>query len=118
MRFITVIDRQNLIDIALQETGSIESAIDLLLDDASINYPVSDVLNPIIDDNLQYGFMSPLAPGSQILIKQPLWNQDIYNYYKENGIRSVTGYQYIFLNSTYLPDFNILDFNNEDFKTN
>lgn len=68
----TIIDRQNLFDIALQETGSIDTVFAIA---------VANGIN-ITDE---------IPPGTELVIPEVEGNADVYRYYRANNLRPASG---------------------------
>lgn len=68
----TIIDRQNLLDIALQETGSIEGVFELA---TANNIAVSD----------------EVVAGTELMVPEVNKNSDVLRQYKSNNIKPATG---------------------------
>jgi hypothetical protein len=116
MKVITVLNRQTIFDIAIQEYGSVEAIFKVLADDKTVmNYQeITDAGGFVIQVPL--GLMSNLTPGQKIKIVSGPTNLTVLDYYTKKQYKPVTNYQY---DQTELlvdiPDFNELDFNPSDF---
>jgi hypothetical protein len=72
-RRTTIIESQNLLDIALQETGDITAVFAIAMANG-------------------LGVTDTVAPGTELEIPgETDGNRDIYNYYRSNGLRPATG---------------------------
>lgn len=71
-RVITVLERQTLYDIALQEFGSVEGVTRLVADNPGVN------------------LVTPPEPGTKLVVNGEILNRDVFENYKANGIKPVS----------------------------
>lgn len=107
MRHVTVLNRQNLFDIAIQEYGSVEAAIDLLLDDTNANRTQGAML--------QLGLMSPIQAGQKVKIITAPLNKEVFEYYRQNELHPISDFEFTPLPGQITRDFNTPDFHQHDY---
>jgi hypothetical protein len=108
---VIVIERQSLVDIAIQEYGSAEAIFQLLEDDPTVNEVVT-----IDGIEYQQGLMSNLHAGQMVKVKSSPLDPQVQEFYKRNKLKPASSFEmeHIPLDSV-TPDFNQFDFNPEDF---
>jgi hypothetical protein len=116
MRIITVVNRQSILDIAIQEYGSVEGVFNLLADDKTINESISytDQAGFQVKENL--GLMSNLFGGQKIRINSEPVDLPIYNFFQKRNLKPVTDFNYS--NEQLIPripDHNSFDYNPLDY---
>lgn len=116
MRIITVVNRQNLLDIAIQEYGSVEALFDLIADDPSVL-----VFEQINDEtgapaNTSMGIMSNLFGGQKIAIKSNPIDFPTFNYFQKKQLKPVSDFLFAPNNDVVeLRDHNPFDYNPLDY---
>jgi hypothetical protein len=116
MKTVVVENRQTLLDIAIQEFGSVEGIFLVLADDKTANQYQEVVDNAGFTIQVSLGIMSNLIAGQQIKLKSSPINLPIANYYAKRNIKPITNYEFsIDEASSLLRDHNQFDYNPLDY---
>lgn len=116
MRVVTVANRQNLLDIAIQEYGSVEALFLILDDDKTVNQQVeiTDEGGATYMEGL--GIMSNLTGGQKISIKSAPVDLATYNFYQKQGFKPITDLEFTLPDGfTSIHDHNPFHYNPEDY---
>lgn len=116
MKTVIVETRQTLLDIAIQEFGSVEGIFQILLDDKTANQFEEFVDNAGFTIEFPLGIMSNLIAGQKIKIKSSPINLPIANYYVKRNLKPITNYEFTSdEESSLLRDHNPFDYNPLDY---
>lgn len=90
---IVVIEQQSIIDIAIQQYGSVDGIVN------------------IINDNPGLGFNSNLTPGLKLNVTEDAQDKDIVDYFRRKQLKIATR------GTSVVGDFDDNDFDSNDFNT-